>query len=134
MSLYNMLFGVNPLAGILLAMLAIDYKTVPRFRDCFLYEHDDGKRTIAIHTRTGGGNREDYWEENEAMAQHPLYMYDEDDDFDCTYATFYYRLPEAYLEDLGQIFDAVETFSPSERWKALLMALETKAQESKDGE
>jgi len=30
--------------------------------------------------------------------QHPLYLYDEDDDFDCTYATIYFSIPEKFKD------------------------------------
>ena len=52
MSLYNMLFGVNSAAPVLLATLGLTESDVPRFRDC----HLNGEQ-IVIYTRTGGGNR-----------------------------------------------------------------------------
>ena len=45
MSLYNALFGVNKSAPILLAMLGIEFDSIPRFRDCFI----DGEN-IVIYT------------------------------------------------------------------------------------
>jgi hypothetical protein len=51
--MYNMLFGSNKAAPVLLAVLGITADRVPRYRDCFI----DGEN-IVIHTRTGGGNRE----------------------------------------------------------------------------
>lgn len=87
MSLYNMLFGKNPNTKEILAALGLEECQVERFRDCFI---EDGK--IVIFTRTGGGNREDY--PNEALVNHPNYLYDEDDGFDSTYAYYYFSLPE----------------------------------------
>lgn len=49
MSFYNMLFGVNSAAPVLLATLGLTLNDVPRFRDCYI----DGEH-IVIHTRTGG--------------------------------------------------------------------------------
>lgn len=140
MSLYNMLFGVNQAAPVLLAVLGISHNDVPRFRDCYL---TDGK--IAIHTRTGGGNRYAYESEQECRQNYPEYfegdepktgpynedlrkiqcfMYDEDDDFDSTYATFYYSFPEKYKADLEALEKRVGDYSPSEAWQELFKSLE----------
>ena len=75
MSLYNMLFGVNSAAPVLLATLGLTAGDVPCFRDCYI----DGDN-IVIHTRTGGGNREDYEVENEELQSNPFYVRDEDDE------------------------------------------------------
>lgn len=120
MSLYNMLFGTNPFSDTLLQMLGITQIDVPRFRNCYLNE--DGSKII-IHTRTGGGNREDYEEDNDALTKVAGYDYDEDDNFDSTYANFYYDVPEvcksqvALLKDLGAVTD------PAARWQEMLADL-----------
>lgn len=136
MSLYNALFGVNPLSGVLLKMLSMSPSDVPRFRDCYINGND-----IVIHTRTGGGNRDRYEHEdlcrsefpeyfngedkpngpwNADLRKHPWFTYDEDDDFDSTYADFHYKVPEEikpyfeYLRDMGG-----ETKPPAEKWQKL---------------
>ena len=188
MSLYNMLFGSNPLSTVLLGTLGLTKQDVGRFRDCFI---SDGK--IAVYTRNGGGNREcfckydsklgsincrhhvvqeivdetifvpldevdnypikwniymgskrqvgtgkkvprDYYvcEEPDSMAcgcfgcaityrlpEHPRYLYDEDDDFDCTYATIYFSFPEEYKAEL-EALDSGEKFDPDQRWKDMI--------------
>lgn len=191
MSLYNAIFGTNPVADVLLATLGLTRSDVGRFRDAFI---SDG--TIAVYTRNGGGNRSCVHEENpeyghetckhdqviekeefaeyEATQQeieahpewkvynifigskrlvqlptkvinkyyvcahpdsidctcygccasyrlpaHPLYIRDQDDDFDCTYATFYFKFPEEYAEDLKKL-DTGEVFKPSQRWTDML--------------
>ena len=119
MSLYNMLFGVNELAPILLKCLNLTPYEVPRFRDCFISDN-----SICIHTRTGGGNREDYQAENEELAAHPEYLRDEDDDFDCTYANFFFKFPKDYEEDLKALADNIENHMPSDKWKALFQSME----------
>jgi hypothetical protein len=139
MSLYNMLFGVNAAAPVLLAMLGIDSNDVPRFRDCFLA----GDR-IAIHTRTGGGNR-DYYEHsdrcrdnypeyfgegkeapsgpwNADLRQLPGFEYDEDDDYDNTYATFYFKVPEKFKHLLEKL---PQGENPAQRWQDTLEKLKT---------
>lgn len=92
MSLYNMLFGKNPDTKEILALLGLEESQIERFRDCFV-ENDK----ILIFTRTGGGNREYY--PNEALVNHPNYLYDEDDEFDPTYAYYYFSLPELLKEN-----------------------------------
>jgi hypothetical protein len=52
---------------------------------------------------------------NEALAAHPLYLRDADDDFDATYATFYFRAPEQFRELLAGA--AVDPVNMSEVWQ-----------------
>lgn len=61
-----------------------------------------GDYVVSVHTRQGGGNRECYCddyeshedyclsENNDGMTKHPNYLSDADDDYDSTYATFYF--------------------------------------------
>jgi hypothetical protein len=95
MSLYNALFGVNPFAELLLATLKLSPDAVGRFRDVHLTE--DGKR-IVVFTRNGGGNREEYQDVIAQLQAHPLYVRDWDDDFDCTYASFEFKVPEEHKD------------------------------------
>lgn len=144
MSLYNMLFGVNPMAGILMQAIDLERGQVPRFRDCYLDETDSESR-IAVHTRTGGGNRPFYenleecrsnypeyfggdddpsgpW--NDDLRASPYYLTDEDDDFDATYATFYFRVPDAFKSLIATMREiSGGTDAPGERWQKLLATL-----------
>jgi len=127
MSLYNLLFGENKASPMLLKMLGIEREKIPRYRDCMIL---DGK--IVIHTRTGGGNREYYdspntenvdgpW--NTTMYENPYFLYDADDDFDCTYANFYFKFPEDYKDDLEALNKIIDQYTPSEKWMLLIEAL-----------
>lgn len=127
MSLYNMLFGTNDATPLLLAAIGVKLDEIPRFRNCY-FEGDN----IAIYTRTGGGNREYYDEENEDnpegpwnsnLTANPHYVRDEDDDFDSTYATFYFKFPDELAEDLKALAAASESHKPSDQWKALFASL-----------
>lgn len=89
MNLYNMLFGKNPNTKEILAVLGLDELAIERFRDCYV---DKAEGQIVIFTRTGGGNREYY--PNERLVKHPNYLYDEDDEYDTTYAYYYFSIPE----------------------------------------
>jgi hypothetical protein len=89
MSLYNMLFGQNPLSPLYLEMVGLPSEYFRRFRDAYL--NDDGTQII-VYTRCGGGNRDDYFPTD--VNEHPLYIKDCDDEFDCTYAYIYFKVPE----------------------------------------
>lgn len=133
MSLYNQLFGFDPLAPLLLKALAIDPLYVPRFRDCFLLE---GK--VAVYTRTGGDNRHynlvpwiiggEYVQRTIApdswfalCAAHPDYLGNEDDEFDSTYAFWWFKYPESpeIHDALTALAEDGERPRPSARWQQL---------------
>ena len=100
--LYNALFWWNP-ACVLLAPMLTDENPeyfFPRFRDCYL-SYD--KEHIEIFTRVGGGNRDEYEDEIEDLRSMPTYVSDEDDDFDCTYATFTFSVPEEWRADFEHV-------------------------------
>lgn len=147
MSLYNLLHGMNPLADLYLAMLGLTRNDVPRFRDVYLYERKNGEGYgIAVHTRTGGGNRDMYEHEEAARSNYPEYfdgsdteprgpwnadlrrsahfLYDEDDDFDCTYATFFYAVPPAFREQVNELVAlGGQTDVPADAWQRLFSKL-----------
>jgi hypothetical protein len=142
--MYNIVHGVNPLAGITLTMLGVTATSqIPRFRDAYF----DGEH-LCIYTRTGGGNRDTYenamrareWYEvnypeglndlsgpfNEDLRKLPGYVRDADDDFDSTYATFYYEIPKQFPWFKEWAND--KTAKPaSERWAEALEKLRTAA-------
>lgn len=121
MSLYNMLHGENPLADILLAMLGLSRADVGRYRDCYLAEPQDGRAPeIHVYTRNGGGNRESYGDVFAALAEHSGYLWDRDDDFDCTYATIAFSVPEHARAGLEGM--ATKT-TPADKWDSLLDGL-----------
>lgn len=122
MSLYSILFGKNPQSAMLLAVLGIKEHEVPRFRDVHLDERKD-RTLIALYTRMGGGNR-GHWDGYEGdggpdctcpgcRAEHflealPGYLYDEDDDFDSTYATYYFEVPAEWRKDVQGLGDILQ--------------------------
>lgn len=118
MSMYNMIFGMNPDSDKLLALLGKTRADFGRFRDVFM---EDGY--IVVHTRNGGGNRDDYLDVFDEMSDHPWYSHDADDDFDCTYANIYFKLPEN--EKLIVILKDLEAGgSPSHKWSDLFASVE----------
>lgn len=108
MSFYNALFGKNPSSDLLLAILDIKQNDVERFRDCSI---DFEASRISIYTRTGGGNRDDY--PNEKLTSHACYLHDEDDDFDSTYATYYFKFPEEMAADVVKLANVEENGFPA---------------------
>lgn len=113
MSLYNMLNGMNPLSDIILATLGLTRANCGRFRDVFITNEDE----IAIYTRNGGGNRDVYQEVLDALSNHPDYLRDEDDSFDSTYCTIYFKFPEAYVDFLKPLTG--DDFEPDAHWEKI---------------
>lgn len=119
MSLYTMMHGTNPLAGGLLAVLGFSPDQFGRIRDCFLVQVDGDPR-IAVFTRCGGGNRDDYQSVFDWAREQETYIRDYDDDYDCTYATFEFSVPDS---DNGRLF--------LEQWEVLTKEQRDRAIQSK---
>lgn len=102
----------NPSEEDVLKAIGLSKEDIPRFRGAGV----DGDK-ICVHTRTGGGNR-DYYESakcaksnypedftdgrepsgpfNCDLRKNPYFLYDEDDDFDSTYANFWFSIPREH--------------------------------------
>ena len=139
MSLYNNIFGLGNSASCLLIILGLDMNDIPRFRDCY---YDTEKELICIYTRTGGGNRDFYENEetcrdnypeyflgeeehpngpwNDDLRKHELFQSDKDSSYDSTYANFYFKVPEKFLE---QFKNLPESLTPEEKWEQLFKNL-----------
>jgi hypothetical protein len=113
-----MLFGMNPDADKLLEVLGKTSGDFGRFRNVYM---SDGY--IVVHTRCGGGNREDYEDVFDEMAEHPWYSHDEDDDFDCTYADIYFKVPENH-KDFMAIRNLNAGEDPSTQWATMFAQME----------
>lgn len=123
MSLFNQLFGTNEMAPILLTALGKSMGDFGRFRDAFI--NPEGT-VITVFTRCGGGNRADYTEVFDEMRNHPNYLRDYDDDFDSTYASIEFEVPEAAKEALQKLAAEKGTsVKPMEPFRQLIQDLET---------
>ena len=152
MALYDLAVGdgnQRERGAILLTLLG--NPDVARYRAAWVEKSEAGP-VIAIYTRQGGGNREcycaDYGREhpdpscyaacNEALAKHPLYLRDQDDGFDATYATFYFRapaeLPASVPADLREVMAAalealpgiaVEPVDTDQRWQDAIARIQS---------
>ena len=98
MSLYNMMNGFNPACVFIMPMLGRKQDEWPRFRDCFVNEEGQ----IEIYTRVGGGNRGCGYGEEE-LYKDPNFVTSYDDDFDNTYATYVFNVPEVWKSDFDKI-------------------------------
>jgi hypothetical protein len=131
MGMYNAVFGDGQRGYPLLSMLGFkSISEVGRYRDGWLESDGDGGYRIAIYTRNGGNNREEYMPD---LSGHPYYISDKDDTVDNTYATIYFRLPpvllEALKEQLGDHPDLVypEPVNMDLVWARALAELESNA-------
>ena len=98
MSLYNMLMGYNPAVALVLPMLGRKLVDYPRFRDCFITD----KGNIAVYTRVGGGNRNYGYGEDE-LYKDENFITTYDDEYDNTYGTYEFRVPERWKADFNAI-------------------------------
>lgn len=100
MSLYNMMNGFNPACVFIMPMLGRKQAEWPRFRDCWVTEEGN----IAIYTRVGGGNRNCGYGE-EQLYEDPNFLKTYDDEYDNTYATYEFKVPEKWKANFDLIMD-----------------------------
>ena len=83
------------------------------------FEEEDSYKCLAPNTAECGctGCIAQY-----RLPTHPLYIRDQDDDFDCTYATFYFRVPPEHLEELAPL--AGEHVDMDEVWAKAISAIQ----------
>ena len=62
------------------------------------------------------------------LPQHPNYLNDRDDDFDSTYATIYFSIPDQMKELAKQL--ETKTFDPDKRWMEKLESMQNETVES----
>jgi len=116
MSLYNLIAGYNPSTAQILNLLGLTTGQFGRYRDVYI---QDGY--IVVHTRCGGGNREDYEEMFNEVSEHAWYSHNEDCDFDSTYADIYFKIPNDETKSAAGLLDAGEP--PAVKWNDILSAI-----------
>jgi hypothetical protein len=119
--MYTNIHGVNPDTDRLLEILKLTKEQTGRFRDAFLNSAGD---KITIFTRNGGGNREAYGEINKALAAHPCYIRDYDDEYDCTYALFEFSVPAVNSEECAVMAPDTEPLSLKEKSDAFMKVMD----------
>jgi hypothetical protein len=113
--------GYNYACMFILPMLGKHPDDYPRFRDCFTEDDENPEYNdhIHIYTRTGGGNREEYENENEEITCMEGFVTDYDDFFDNTYAHWVFKIPEKFISDYKKIKDGLFK-DTSEAYKQLV--------------
>jgi hypothetical protein len=107
--LYDLVIGAHPLSSIFLHQLGLEQADVPRFRDTY-YEHgENGQGHVVVLARIGGGNRPGYEAAIAKLRTHSLYVSDEDDTFDPTYALFRFKLPKG-LEEYRERLEGMPSY------------------------
>ena len=111
---YNLMHGFSPGNLFILPMLGKRIEEYPRHRDCFLYDpaHSEYDGYIHLFTRTGGGNREHFMEQNRGLMEMEGYVANFDDGFDNTFASWVFEVPERWQSDYGHaLVGATSRFS-----------------------
>lgn len=98
-NMYNIVHGYNPSCFFFLPMLGRAVEDYPRFRDCFVSE--DGTH-IEVYTRVGGNNRGQGYGEEE-LYEDPNFVTTYDDEYDNTYATYVFNVPEKWKDDFDKL-------------------------------
>lgn len=125
--MYNTINGNDENARELLLMLRLSPLDCGRFRDCYLSK--DGERII-VYTRNGGGNREAYQDVFDKLSEHPNYIKDYDDDFDSTYASIEFSVPDKYKDRCKQLLETADTRTGAERMQDMLNAFDSDPDEA----
>lgn len=93
MSMFDLVIGNS---GFPLPIIDVIYEVplnqVARYRDHWLERSGEDTLILAVYTRMGGGNREDYAEQIKAIHQTPNFLSDDDDAYDSTYSTLRFGL------------------------------------------
>lgn len=118
--MYNMFKEESEVEDILLGMLKLKRDDFGRYRDCYLSPEGD---KIIVYTRTGGNNREDYF--NEDLTDHPMYLCDYDDDFDNTYMSIEFSVPASFQVICKNLVNETDTRTGSEKFQDFLKELES---------
>jgi hypothetical protein len=126
MGMYNAVFGDGQRGYPLLAVLGFEQVSdVGRYRDAWVEKGEEGGYRIAVYTRNGGNNREEYMPD---FLAHPYYLRDQDDEYDNTYATIYFSCPpELYAMVMAAEAEGVSFPGPidmSQEWQKAIQALE----------
>ena len=90
----------SPACVYIMPMLGKTWDEYPRFRDCFVTDDN----TIAIYTRVGGNNRNTGFGE-EKLYEDPNFIKTYDDDYDSTYATYEFKVPDRWKSDFDKIIE-----------------------------
>lgn len=122
--LYNMLVpGAFERTAVLLPIIGIDPERggLMRLRDAWVEKHPFHGLVIHVYTRLGGNNRADYQPVIDQLRSSSAYVRDDDDSFDNTYASFWFRVPKLWMRRLSEV--AIDPVDTAQRWRTIIDAL-----------
>ena len=125
MSMFNLAIGTSGYPPMLMGIPGLHPTMIGRYRDHWLERNGDSEDSLilALYTRNGGGNREEYAEQLDEMHSLPSFISDADDEFDSTYCTlrFLFTREQAITWlDAHRREDVEQTIEPEEAWDDLL--------------
>lgn len=126
--LYNLIFpGGFDRGAVILPLIGINYEAAAafRFRDTWIERHPDDRYLVHVYTRIGGGNREDYVEAITVLRGIDGFVRDADDTYDSTYASFWFQLPDVFIEMVKEF--ALDPVDTEKRWEQAYEAMERAA-------
>lgn len=142
MSMYNMLFGVSPIAADAVHAAGLRRRDLGRYRDAWFDRDSAGEPVVVVHTRNGGGNREHWdWEGSGyteaagpscrcpgcvvtfAKARFPTFLSDTDDGFDSTYANMVFSVLPEWRDRALALLQVHLPLNTQERWKEAIEAM-----------
>lgn len=122
--MYETICNINPDAKMILNLIGIDPKFLleeARLRDVYLSKD---KTRVVIFTRIGGNNRSYHFPAITKLRNFKGYITDYDDEFDNTYASFEYQIPQEKLPRVVAFLASSDTTTGGEKIKASLKQLE----------
>lgn len=152
MSMYNLVMGDGrevDRVSFVLNVIGLEPADCGRLRDAWFERWTDGEQeqiVAALYTRNGGGNREHYDDNTDegpwcnctgCIAEYRLpaqayYLRDADDEFDSTYATFYFAVPAEHVAVVRDY--AGEPINMSERWLAAIESIKASVDKQVSGD
>lgn len=101
-----------------------------RFRKIYIDNKEDidtcdqyvPKKVLTVVTRTGGGNREEYENDNQENHKHVLFIDDQDDEDDSTFCHFTFHIPikYKYVVDFEEFLTKQERYMTKEEYKEFI--------------
>ena len=122
--MYGAICNINPDAKMILNLIGIDPKFLleeARLRDVYLSKD---KTRVVIFTRIGGNNRSYHFPAITKLRNFKGYITDYDDEFDNTYASFEYQIPQEKLPRVAAFLASSDTTTGGEKIKTSLKQLE----------
>jgi len=124
-TMFDLAIGTSGYPPMILGMAGLTPDMIGRYRDHWLERSEAGVLIMALYTRNGGGNREEYAEHLRQMHDLDSFVSDADDEFDSTYCTLRFRVTkEQALDWLNRHRTSGADFDDEEVWDEMVNAAE----------